>query len=371
MRLSNRPVGLLVAMTIVSAACTSSETSTTTEANRSLPTTMGEARTPSQPGTSTPLENTSTTQGPATTVKPPTEPTEPTQQVVEYAVVAEERSRRLAIVDPTRACPAGDKCELSPTLTIELSERPHNLTGVGSVVYATHPTAGSISRIDVATRTVTTASAGIEPHDIAYGPSVGALYVADEAGRRLLTVDAESLEVIDEVDLPARPHVLAAAGDAVWITLVGRDELARVEAGGVELFSTAASPHSLIVDRDGLIWFSNWNSEILNVFDPTTGTTVEAPAGVSQPHHFAISPAGDVWVSDNGGGAIFGFTAPPVAVDVGPTPHHLGFVGDILVVAVSGSGQAVLLRDGEVIATAQLTEGLHGIAVVSLPRPPA
>ena len=59
----------------------------------------------------------------------------------------------------------------------------------------------------------------------------------------------------------------------------------------------------------------------------------------------------------------------PVTVEVGPIPHHLGFVGATLVVAVNGSGQAVLIKDGQVVATSQLTSGLHGVAVVELMRP--
>jgi streptogramin lyase len=289
----------------------------------------------------------------------------------EYAVVAEERARRLAIIDPAGPCLSdGDGCELPPILTVELPERPHNLTGVGSVVYATHPAAGSISRVDIATGDILTAAVGSEPHDIKYAPMAGALYVADESGRRLLVVDSETLDVIDAVNLPAQPHDLAVAEDAIWVTLIGRNELARVSGDEVELFPTGGSPHDLIVDPNGLIWFSSWGSRVLHIFDPATGTTAEAPAGVTEPHHFAIAPDGTVWLSDNGGAAIVGFVAQPVTVDVGPTPHHLGFVGDTIVVAVSGTGEAVLIRDGQVVASSQLTTGLHGVAAVELTQPP-
>ncbi len=260
-------------------------------------------------------------------------------------------------------------CDLVPVLTVDLPHRPHNLAGVGSVVYATHPSAGSISRVDVASGDILTVAVGTEPHDIEPATTSDVLYVADEAGRRLLTVDAETLEVIDTVDLVAQPHDLAVAGDAVWVTLIGRSELARVTSNQVELFPTDGSPHDLFVAGDGLIWFSNWGSDVLNILDPTSGATVAAPAGVSEPHHFTISPDGAVWVSDNGGAAVVGFAARPVTVDVGPIPHHLAFVGDTLVVAVSGSGQAVLVKDGHVVATSQLTTGLHGVAVVELAQP--
>ena len=363
MRLINRLGALSLSVAIVGAACTSSGTSPTAGTQPTTSTTLSEAAT-TLPAT------TSTTQAPTTTTEPPAETTDPAP-LFEYGVVAEERARRLAIIDPAGPCLGdGDRCELPPILTVELPERPHNLTGVGSVVYATHPAAGSISRVDIATGDILTVAVGSEPHDIKYAPTPDALYVADESGRRLLVVDSETLDIIDAVDLPAQPHDLAVTGDAIWVTLIGRSELARVSGSEIALFPTGGSPHDLIVDPNGLIWFSSWGSRVLHIFDPATGTTAEAPAGVTEPHHFAIAPDGTVWLSDNGGAAIVGFATQPVTVDVGPTPHHLGFVGDTIVVAVSGTGEAVLIRDGQVIASSQLTPGLHGVAAVGLDRPP-
>ncbi len=363
LRLIERLGVVSLSVAIVAAACTSSGTLPTTGAQLVTSTTLSEA------ATTAPPNHTSTTQTPTTTTAPLAETTN-TAPLFEYAVVAEERARRLAIIDPASPCLSdGGTCNLAPILTVELSERPHNLTGVGSVVYATHPAAGSISRVDIAAGDILTAAVGTEPHDIEYDPRVGALYVTDETGRRLLVVDSETLDVIDVVHLPAEPHDLAVADDAIWVTLIGRNELARVSDNQVDLFPTGGSPHDLIVDPNGLIWFSNWGSHVLGVLDSATGTTAEAPAGVAQPHHFAIAPDGVVWLSDNGAAAIVGFTAQPVTVDVGPTPHHLEFVGDTIIVAVSGAGEAVLIRDGHVVARSQLTPGLHGVAAVELTRP--
>jgi streptogramin lyase len=355
-------IAVTLVIMVVAAACTSSGTSTPTDTGPVTSTTLGEAQTTS------PRDTTSTTQNPVTTPQPPTDTTIPTPQLFTYAVVAEERARRLAVIDPARPCLSdGATCDVAPVLTIELPQRPHNLTGAGSVVYATHPAAGSISRVDLATGDVLTVAVGTEPHDIKHAPTPGVLYVADEAGRKLLTVDPETLGVLASVELPAKAHDLALGDDAVWVTLVGRAELARVEGTDVELIPTGGSPHDLIIDESGLIWFSNWNSDVLNIFDPTDGTTVEAPAGVAEPHHFTVAPDGTVWVSDNGGAVVVGFTiGGPVTIEVGPVPHHVKFVGDTLVVAVSGTGEAVLINDGRVIARAGLTTGLHGVAVVEL-----
>jgi len=346
----------VLAIGLVAAACTSSVTTATTEIPPATSITIAEAPTASPP------VSTSTTQPPVTTSDPPPETTPP--QLFQYAVIAEETARRLAIIDPVFTCTG---CELEPIRRIELPERPHNLVGVGSAVYATHPSAGSVSRVDLATGDILTVAVGTEPHDIDY--AAGALYVADEAGRNLLTVDPETLDVIAAVDLPAEAHNLAVAQDAVWVTLNGRRELARISGSELDLFPTEGSPHDLVVDRDGLIWFSNRDSSVLNIFDPAAGTAAVAPAGVTEPHHFAIAPDGAVWVSDNGGAAIVGFATTAVTVEVGSVPHHLEFVGDILAVAVSGSGEAVFLRNAQIVASSQLTTGLHGVAVIEVARP--
>lgn len=356
MRLIHRLTALSLPLLVVVAACTASGTTTTTIAEPATSTTFG--------------HQTPTTQAQVTTTQRQTDPTDISSELSVYAVVAEEQSRRLAIVDPIGPCPNSDSCVLAPIVTVELPERPHNLTGAGSVVYATHPDAGSISRVDLQTGDILTVAIGTEPHDIKYVPSSDVLYVTDEAGRKLLTVDPKTLSVLDTTDLPARAHDLAVGDDAIWVTLVGRAELARVDGSKLDLFPTGGSPHDLIVDHNGLIWFSNWASNGLNIFDPTDGTTVEAPAGVTQPHHFAVASNGTVWVSDNGGGTIVGFLdGESVTIGVGPVPHHIVFVGDTLVVAASGGGEAVLVENGQVVARSQLTTGLHGVALVELTRP--
>ncbi len=222
-----------------------------------------------------------------------------------------------------------------------------------------------MSRVDLATDDQQTVAVGVEPHDVKYDEAGGVLYVADEAGRALLTLDPNNLTVVDSVELPARPHDLAISPDGVWVTLVGSNDLAFVSDGSVELVATPGTPHDLIVANDGRVWFSNWNSDELMVLDPADGTTTQAPAGVVEPHHFAIGPDEAVWVTDNGGNTLTGFVStPPIAVEVGPVPHHVMFAGEVAVVAVSGSGQAVFVRDGAVVASVELSTGLHGVAVV-------
>ena len=360
---------VVAAVALVISACTGSASTTAPDpvetdepVSTSAPTT-GSTQTTAVAPTSTEPELGSTAPT-STPVGPP--------QTFAYAVVAEEGGHRLAVLDLADPCMSQENlCILSPLSVIDVPASPHNLTAEGSVVFATHPGAGAISRVDIGTGEVTTAAVGVEPHDVKFSTANALLSVTDEEGQRLLTLDPETLDTVGVKDLPARPHDLAIAGDVIWITMIGTDELGRITGGKLELFPTGKRPHDLIVDPGGLVWFSNWGSAELSVFDPTDGTTARAPAGVVEPHHFAIGPAGEVWVSDNGGSAIVRFGSPPTSVDVGPVPHHLAVSGDIAVVAVSGPGQAVFVRNGAIVGTATLTPGLHGVAIVHLQTPPS
>jgi streptogramin lyase len=289
-------------------------------------------------------------------------------------VVAEERSRRLAVFAETtaRRCGADEPAPCGPfelSATIDLSYPPHNMTAAGPILWVTHPSAGAVTRIDLTGITVVTQPLGIEPHDVKLSPERDLLYVADEDGRALLIADAATLRELNRVELPANPHDLAVGIDGtVWITLVGDDRLGRFQPGSLELLPTGRSPHDLLASPDGRVWFSNWNSDELSVYDPVTGSVEEAPAGVVEPHHFAFDASGAIWVSDNGGSAVVGFVeGGPITVAVGPVPHHIAFGPAAGVVAVSGSGQAVFIDRSGVIGRIDLSVGLHGAAVALSP----
>jgi len=354
----------VAALALVAAACSPSGTSTTTSGE------SVDSTTPVRPPPTDQPETTSTTQVAATTTQVPAETVPAAAEVYEYAVVAEKVARRLAILDLAPSCSVESVCDITPVMTVDLPARPHNITSSGSAVYATHPSSGSLSRVDVATGDVLTEKVGREPHDVKYDVGSETIVVADEAGRRLLKIDPETLEVLGTVDLPGEPHDFIIASGVIWVTLIGRSGLIRVEGDQVDVMAAGGSPHDLIMDGTGSIWYSNWGSKRLNIFNPVTGVTPEAPAGVGEPQHFAIGPDGDVWISDIAAGAIVGFTSQnPQIVPVGDSPHHLAFLGDTIVVAVSGSGEAVFVRDGQVVGRSPLTTGLHGVTIIELSEP--
>jgi streptogramin lyase len=237
-------------------------------------------------------------------------------------------------------------------------------------VLVTHPSGGQLTRIDVDTGEVRSVALGTEPHDVKFSRDGQTAIVADEDGQRLHLVDPETLETTSSITMPGRAHDLIADGEDLWVTLVARNELARVRGRDVELFETGMSPHDLVLGPDGRIWFSNWDSPTLGTFDPATSQTTQAPSGVDEPHHFALGPDGTVWVSDNGDSTVVGFRpdGDVVRVEVGPVPHHLAFAGNRLVVAVSEAGEAAVVERDRVVGRIRLSRGLHGVAIASEPE---
>lgn len=302
----------------------------------------------------------------------------PTAEAQAFVTIAAKRAGRVEILGERRmACartdaPAGCRTGSGPLVLVRAYRVPamaHNVAASGSLVLVTHPCAGKVTRIDVTTGAVRSAAVGKEPHDVQFAGDGQRALVADEAGRRILVLDPNSLETLRTLPLPGRPHDLAVDGDTLWVTLVGRSELARVRGSEVKRFSTGMRPHDLLRDRDGRLWFSNWNSRALGIFDPASGRTARAPPGVAEPHHFALGRDGTVWISDNGGASVVGFRpgGERVEIEVGAVPHHLAFLEDKLVVAVSGTGEAVVVEGNAVVGRVPLSRGLHGAAAVNGP----
>lgn len=345
------------------AACTSGGSSPTTPAP-----TAGSSSTATAPAATAPS---STTTPPLTATTVPA-----TSRPQPFVAVAWEPGGELGILVPTETdggCPelgqplARECGALTLRARYEVPAGPHNVATSAGLVVATHPAAGMLSVIDVATGVATSSAVGTEPHDVKF-VAEDTVVVADEEGRRLLTVKVPGLEVVGELALPERAHDLYVTDDGIWVTLIGREEFALVDSqGGMELIPTGGrSPHDLVVDTSGLVWFSNWNSDELAVLDPASGEATSISVGVDEPHHFSAGPDGTVWVTDNGGQSVVRFAGPrkePVAVAVGLAPHHIGMLGDLVIVAVYGDGEVVAVQGDLVVGRVPIGSGLHGVGV--------
>src|SRR5262249_14458954 len=62
-------------------------------------------------------------------------------------------------------------------------------------------------------------------------------------------------------------------------------------------------PHDVIVDSDGMVWYSHFGEQFLSKLDPKTGTVTDFPIPVQKPSHpkgtldLEIDPEGHIWVA--------------------------------------------------------------------------
>jgi virginiamycin B lyase len=61
-------------------------------------------------------------------------------------------------------------------------------------------------------------------------------------------------------------------------------------------------PHDVVVDPDGIVWFSHFGEQFLSKMDPRTGKTTDYPIPVQKPDHpkgtldLEVDQGGDIWV---------------------------------------------------------------------------
>ncbi|MCZ6461312.1 MAG: hypothetical protein O6705_03640, partial [Actinobacteria bacterium] len=109
------------------------------------------------------------------------------------------------------------------------------------------PIGGKVTRIELTGISMVTQPLANQPHNVKLSPEGHLLYMADQDGRALIVADPATLEELNRVELPAKPHDLAVdAVGSVWITLIGEDRFGRFQSGTMKPLATGRSPHDLI-----------------------------------------------------------------------------------------------------------------------------
>jgi len=94
----------------------------------------------------------------------------------------------------------------------------------------------------------------------------------------------------------ARPYALQALPRA-------KGRSTRVVITEYELPRKPLMPHDVIVDRDGIVWFSQFDEQFLGRFDPKTRKYTEFPIPVQRPDYpkgtldLEVDPEGNLWLS--------------------------------------------------------------------------
>lgn len=193
------------------------------------------------------------------------------------------------------------------------------------------------------------------PHDAVFDPSGTRLAVTCSGGTDLVVADAATLEVrarhaLDDA-MGAHPMnaVWSADGTVVYVSLMGRDAVARVEVetGAVRRFETGAQPAQLTLLGDQLV-VAERGARSAQVLDPATQTGQLVSSPGDHPHGVArdaghraayvtwegaIDTSGGVWALDPDGqilwstavgyytlGVAYSPTSPRPAAPASPSP---------------------------------------------------
>lgn len=221
---------------------------------------------------------------------------------------------------PALDLPAADKA--NPT-AVNRFKSGLCLSTDGQTLYSLDIEAGSITAIDVASnKAVRTGALGGRPYDLVVGRRAGLIYVSDWAGRSVLVVRPDDLQVIDRIGVGEHPNQMA---------LHPRDD---------RLFVACASSNNVAVidTRRGVV------TETI-----TTSLFPRAPEG-STPDALCVSPDGEtlyVANADNNCVAVVDIEAADRSAVLGFIPT--GWYPTAL--AVSRDGKTLLVGNGRGNAT--------------------
>jgi virginiamycin B lyase len=135
--------------------------------------------------------------------------------------------------------------------------------------------------------------------DPAPGPD-GAIYVAVMYGNKIARFDPKTAK-FQEWDLPAgaRPHgLLVDAQGVVWYTGNGDGTIGRLDpkTGKVTQYKapSGGDPHTLVTDGKGTIWFTMQNAGRVGRLDMASGKITEYESS-GRPYGLALDQLGNVW----------------------------------------------------------------------------
>ncbi len=160
--------------------------------------------------------------------------------------------------------------------TVPVDTQPGGIAAVGDQVAVVAVQAYTVELYDQRTLQGQGArNAGLGPtHVVADG--TGRLYVADTRGGAVLVfTTTPRLKVAGRIELPGSPYGMAVddAGERVWVTLSGRNQLVELRSGDrperLRTFATVRQPNSVAVEPgSGRVFVASRSDGTLQLIDP-------------------------------------------------------------------------------------------------------
>jgi peptide/nickel transport system substrate-binding protein len=219
--------------------------------------------------------------------------------------------------------------------TIPVGASPAHAVSGGGFLWTSNERDGTVSRIDIRSRTVEAILVGRSPEGLGFtdghiwvadggdasvseiDPRAGKvvrtlqigngplglaarghwIWVADSGDGTLARVDTRSGRVTS-VPVGPQPVAVAAGPDAVWVVLAGSGAVAKLDARGarvVQTINVGNDPVALALDR-GRVWVANEQDGTLSRIDAATGT-VDATKPLGGAPEAVAASAGTVWAA--------------------------------------------------------------------------
>jgi hypothetical protein len=216
---------------------------------------------------------------------------------------------------------------------IHVGAAPAHAVAGGGFLWTSNERDGTVSRVDVAERTVETIPVGRSPEGLAFAnghvwvanggdgtvseidPRAGkrvrtlrvgngplgmaaqddAVWVANSVDGTLARVDTRSGNVTF-VPVGPRPVAVAAKPDAVWVALAGSDAVVKLEGGRVvETINVGHDPAALALDAKS-VWVANAQDRTLSRVNAPLGA-VDATVPLEDSPRAVATARGTVWVA--------------------------------------------------------------------------
>lgn len=141
----------------------------------------------------------------------------------------------------------------------------------------------------------------------------GAVWFTVQQGNAVGRLDPASGEVEVWPVEPdgARPYGIVPAPDGtLWVALFGTSRLLRIHPDAqpafesVELPDADSRPRRLVVDADGVVWYTDHRRGKIGRYDPGDGSfdELDTPTPDGQPYGIAIGPDGRLWYNESASG---------------------------------------------------------------------
>jgi YVTN family beta-propeller protein len=198
-----------------------------------------------------------------------------------------------------------DQATRQVTDTITVGGSPSALAVGGGSVWAASVPGGTIARIDPATERITERIPLGNGRVAALAFGLGRLWVADSTEQELLAYDAATGQRVRGIPINVHPSALAVGAGAIWMTdyqggaVTGVDPRSGASIGTIPV---GKGPVAVALG-DGSIWVANSLDGTVSKVDPVSETAGPAIAVGNTPVALAVNGA-SIWVADEYSGSV-------------------------------------------------------------------